>query len=507
MSDSSGAPHALEMRGISISFGPVQVLREVDFLVPRGHVHALLGENGAGKSTLMKILDGVYPAGRFRGDIHLQGKPVQFHSPHDAWSQGIGYVPQEISVLENLTVAENILVGHWNGRSPWVTPGQLQARAARILEETRIPLDPSWLVATYNASQRQLVMIARALSQEPSVLILDEATACLTHEEAEILFRVVRHLRDRGITTIFITHKLAEVYALADSATVMRDGAVVARLRREELKEETIVPAMIGRKLDQFYPHRTPAEHKVETLRVENLTVPHPHLANRNVVQDVSFELKRGEILGLAGLVGAGRSEVVNALYGRTEFQGKVFFEGHPVDVHSPREAMRLGLGLVTEERKKDGLLLEKSVKENITLHNLRRVSRGPWLSSTKENAVAEEYKTRLAIRAPSIHAPVHQLSGGNQQKVILSKILLAEPQVIFLDEPTKGIDVGAKSEIYRLIFDLAREGVSFVLISSELPELLALCDRFVVLARGRVTGRLERSEANEESIMAAATG
>ena len=238
MSDSSGAPHALEMRGISISFGPVQVLREVDFLVPRGHIHALLGENGAGKSTLMKILDGVYPAGRFRGEIRLQQKPVEFHSPHDAWSQGIGYVPQEISILENLTVAENILVGHWNQRSPWVTPGQLHRRAARILEETHIPLDPSRLVATYNASQRQLVMIARALSQEPSVLILDEATACLTHEEAEILFRVVRHLRNRGITTIFITHKLAEVYALADSATVMRDGAVVARLSREELKEE-----------------------------------------------------------------------------------------------------------------------------------------------------------------------------------------------------------------------------------------------------------------------------
>lgn len=507
MNDSSIAPPAMEMRGISISFGPVQVLREVDFLVPRGHIHALLGENGAGKSTLMKILDGVYPAGRFCGEIHLQGKAVQFHSPHDAWSQGIGYVPQEISVLENLTVAENILVGHWNGGSPWVTPRQLQTRAARILEETRIPLDPTRLVSSYNASQRQMVMIARALSQEPSVLILDEATACLTQEEAEILFRVVRHLSESSITTIFITHKLAEVYALADSATVMRDGAVVARLRREELREETIVPAMIGRKLNQFYPTRTSTGQKEETLRVENLTVPHPHLANRNVVQDVSFSVRRGEILGLAGLVGAGRSEVVNALYGRTEFQGKVFLQGQPVEVRSPRQAMRLGLGLVTEERKKDGLLLDKSVKENITLHNLRLISHGPWLSSAKENAVAEDCKTRLAIRAPSIQAPVHQLSGGNQQKVILSKILLAQPRIIFLDEPTKGIDVGAKSEIYRLIFDLAQKGVSFVLISSELSELLALSDRFVVLARGRVTGRLERSEASEKSIVAAATG
>ena len=506
MSEKGSLP-ALEMRGVSITFGPVQVLRDIDFIVPRGHLHALLGENGAGKSTLMKILDGVYPAGMFQGQIHLQGKPVHFHSPHDAWSQGIGYVPQEISVLENLTVAENILVGHWNPGSPWAGPRTLEARAAQILKETNIPLDPSRLVASYNASQRQLVMIARALSQKPSVLILDEATACLTHEEAEILFRVVRHLRDQGMTTIFITHKLAEVYALADSATVMRDGAVVARLNREELREETIVPAMIGRKLDQFYPARTPPQSPQEVLRVENLTIPHPHLAGRNVVEQVSFSLGRGEILGLAGLVGAGRSEVVNALYGRSDFSGRVFLEGQEVRLRNPREAMRLGVGLVTEERKKEGLLLDRSVRENITLHHLRKVSRGIWLSSHLEDEVAEEFRNRLNLRAPSLRAPVHQLSGGNQQKVVLSKILLPEPKVILLDEPTKGIDVGAKSEIYRLIFDLSRQGVSFVLISSELPELLALCDRFVVLARGRLTASLNKSEATEETIMASATG
>ena len=493
-----GSPPALEMRGVSITFGSVQVLRDIDFIVPRGHLHALLGENGAGKSTLMKILDGVYPSGMFQGQIYLQEKPVHFHSPHDAWSQGIGYVPQEISVLENLTVAENILVGHWNPGSPWAGPRTLEARAAKILEETKIPLDPSRLVASYNASQRQLVMIARALSQKPSVL---------THEESQILFRVVRHLRDQGMTTIFITHKLTEVYALADSATVMRDGAVVARLTREELREETIVPAMIGRKLDQFYPARTPPQNPQEVLRVENLTIPHPHLAGRNVVEQISFSLGRGEILGLAGLVGAGRSEIVNALYGRSGFSGRVFLEGREVSLPNPREAMRLGLGLVTEERKKEGLLLDRSVRENITLHHLRRVSRGIWLSSRLEDEVAEEFRDRLNLRAPSLRAPVHQLSGGNQQKVVLSKILLPEPKVILLDEPTKGIDVGAKSEIYRLIFDLSRQGVSFVLISSELPELLALCDRFVVLARGRLTARLEKSEATEETIMAGATG
>ena len=309
------------------------------------------------------------------------------------------------------------------------------------------------------------------------------------------------------MTTIFITHKLAEVYALADSATVMRDGAVVARLNREELREETIVPAMIGRKLDQFYPARTPPQSPQEVLRVENLTIPHPHLAGRNVVEQVSFSLGRGEILGLAGLVGAGRSEVVNALYGRSDFSGRVFLEGQEVRLRNPREAMRLGVGLVTEERKKEGLLLDRSVRENITLHHLRKVSRGIWLSSHLEDEVAEEFRNRLNLRAPSLRAPVHQLSGGNQQKVVLSKILLPEPKVILLDEPTKGIDVGAKSEIYRLIFDLSRQGVSFVLISSELPELLALCDRFVVLARGRLTARLNKSEATEETIMASATG
>ncbi len=240
---------------------------------------------------------------------------------------------------------------------------------------------------------------------------------------------------------------------------------------------------------------------------MENLTIPHPHFAGRNVVEQISFSLGQGEILGLAGLVGAGRSEVVNALYGRSDFSGKVFLEGQKVRLRNPKEAMRLGVGLVTEERKKEGLLLDRSVRENITLHNLRKVSRGIWLSSHLEDEVAEEFRDRLNLRAPSLRAPVHQLSGGNQQKVVLSKILLPEPKVILLDEPTKGIDVGAKSEIYRLIFDLSRQGVSFVLISSELPELLALCDRFVVLARGRLTARLNKSEATEETIMASATG
>jgi len=265
---------------------------------------------------------------------------------------------------------------------------------------------------------------------------------------------------------------------------------VVARLRREEMKEETIVPAMIGRKLDQFYPTRTPAEHRGETLRVENLTVPHPHLANRNVVQDVSFAVRRGEILGLAGLVGAGRSEVVNALYGRTEFQGKVFLEGQPVEIPSPRAAMRLGLGLVTEERKKDGLLLEKSVRENITLHNLRRVSQGPWLSYAKENAVAEEYKTRLAIRAPSIQAPVHQLSGGNQQKVVLAKWLMNENlRFLILDTPTRGLDVGAKSDVYELMWSLSEQGVCVLLIADSLEEAIYMSHRIITMKDGAITG------------------
>ncbi|MEP6663416.1 MAG: sugar ABC transporter ATP-binding protein [Verrucomicrobiota bacterium] len=502
------SPFALEMRDISKNFPGVRALSNVSIRVQRKHIHALIGENGAGKSTLMKILDGVYPAGTFDGEILLDGQPVTLRSPFDARRLGIGYVPQEISVIENLTVAENIFVGQWNeGGGGIVSFQKMFARAAQLLQTMKLKIDPRCQVVTLNASQRQLVMIARALATRPAVLILDEATACLTLDETQNLFRVVRHLREQGLTTIFITHKMSELFEIADRATVLRDGAVAAEFERAQFDENQIVAAMVGRKIDNFYPARDSAIGDEEVFRVENLTVPHPHLARRNVVDAISFSLRRGEILGIGGLVGSGRSETVNALYGRLPHRGRIFLEGREITVRNPREAKSHGLGLLTEDRKHDGLLFNFAIRENITLHDLPRVSRGRILSRARETESAAHYLKRLSIRAPSVRTPVANLSGGNQQKVVLAKVLFPKPRVLLLDEPTKGVDVGAKNEIYKLMMDLVGQGMALVVISSELPELLALCDRFIVLTRGKLADQFTKAEASEQRLMLAATG
>ncbi|MEO7299342.1 MAG: sugar ABC transporter ATP-binding protein [Verrucomicrobiota bacterium] len=502
------SPFALEMRGISKSFPGVRALSNVSIRVQRKQIHALIGENGAGKSTLMKILDGVYPVGTFGGEILLDGQPVTLRSPFDARRQGIGYVPQEISVIENLTVGENIFVGQWNERGGGIVSFQkMFARAAELLGTMQLQLDPRRHVITLNASQRQLVMIARALATRPAVLILDEATACLTLDETRNLFRMVRHLREQGLTTIFITHKMSELFELADHATVLRDGTVAAEFERADFNENKIVAAMVGRTIENFYPARDSAIGHEEMLRVENLTVPHPHLAGCDVVDDVSFSVRRGEIFGIGGLVGSGRSETVNALYGRLPHTGRIFIEGREIVVRNPRDAKASGLGLLTEDRKHDGLLFNFAIRENVTLHDFSQVSRFRVLDRARETECATHYLQKLSIRAPSVRTPVANLSGGNQQKVVLAKVLFPKPRVLLLDEPTKGVDVGAKNEIYKLMMDLARQGIAQVVISSELPELLALCDRFIVLSRGKVADQFTKEEANEQRFMLAATG
>ena len=505
---SSNPPLALEMRGIDKRFAGVHALSGVTVRVRHKHIHALIGENGAGKSTLMKILDGVYPAGTFEGQILLNDQPVSFGSPFDARQKGIGYVPQEISVIEGLTVAENILVGLWNEKGGGIVNfKRLFARATELLKTMKIQLDPHVRVVTLNASQRQLVMIARALAARPAVLILDEATACLTHDETQNLFNVVRHLRAQGLTTIYITHKMSELFEIADSATVLRDGTVAAEFDRAQFDEHEIVAAMVGRKIENFYPVRDSQVGTEEVYRVEELTVPHPHLAQRNVVDGISFALRRGEILGIGGLVGSGRSETVNALYGRLPYRGRVFVEGRETLVRSPREAKANGLALLTEDRKLDGLLFNFSIRENVTLHDLPQVSRLKFLKRASETSCAKHYLEQLSIRAPSVDTPVANLSGGNQQKVVLAKVLFPRPRILFLDEPTKGVDVGAKNEIYKLMMNLAGQGIALVVISSELSELLALADRIIVLARGRIVDQFPKAEANEQRFIFAATG
>ena len=499
-------PYALEMERISKSFGGVHALTGVSVRARRGEVLALVGENGAGKSTLMRILDGVYPAGAFDGEIRLDGRPVRFRSPHDARAQGIGFVPQEINVIEGLTVAENVFVGHLTLSSPVVCYSELFPRTQRFLDERGIRLEARRLVSTLTSSQRQLVMIARALSTDPSVLILDEPTSSLTHDEVENLFRIVRGLRERDLTCVYITHKLDEVATIADRCTVMRDGTVTAEFERAAFDRDEIVTAMVGRRIENLYPTRSTPVGEEEALRVECLTVPHPRIARRNMVEGVSFAVKRGEILGIAGLVGSGRSEVLNALFGRLPHTGLVTVNGKPAALRSPRDAKRLGLGLLTEERKQEGLLFNLAVRENVTVASLGEVSRLGLLNRRVESRSAGAYVKQLAIRTPALDTMVSDLSGGNQQKVLLARALMAHPAVLLLDEPTKGVDVGARFDIYEIMLRMVADGVAIVMVSSDLPELLAMCDRFIVLAGGRVTDAFPKSEADERRVMLAAT-
>ncbi|MBI4583864.1 MAG: sugar ABC transporter ATP-binding protein [Planctomycetes bacterium] len=504
--------HAIEMEDIAKDFGAVRALKGVTLRVRGGSIHALVGANGAGKSTLMKILDGVYPAGSYRGEIRIAGARAALRSPHDARRKGIGYVPQEISVIEPLSVAENIFVGQTGrGGHFWTSRRELEGRARRFLEEQRISLEAGAPASYLSASERQLVMIARALAGRPKVLILDEATACLTDREAGSLFELLRHLKKQGLTCIFVSHRLREVEELADRVTVLRDGEVAAAFDRGGYGQEAVVSAMVGpmaaQRLEGAVAKNEIAADRAEVLRVERLFVPHPRLAHRHVVEEASFALRRGEILGLAGLVGSGRSALLNALAGRIPFRGGIFLEGRQIRLRSPQEAHRLGIGLLTEDRKGDGLLFNLGLRENISAGALSRISRFGFLDRRAETRFAEEFSRRFDLRAPSAAAPVGALSGGNQQKVILARLLLARPRVLLLDEPTKGVDVAAREEIYRTFRELASEGVAMVLVSSEFEELLWLCDRIVVLARGHIIDRMDRGEASEARIVRAATG
>jgi ABC-type sugar transport system ATPase subunit len=497
----------LEMNHITKEFPGVVALDDVTLKVRKGVIHGLIGENGAGKTTLMKILSGTYPTGTYEGEIILDGEKLDLRSPHIALDQGIGVVPQEMSVIEELSIAENIVVGRWSTNGgPLISMRAINNRVDEFLTSHNISLDPRQFVTRLTAAQKQEVMIARALYTNPSVLILDEPTSSLSLHEIDNLFRILRDLKQKGVTCIFITHKLAEIFALTDRTTILRDGEVAGELAREEYDESKIISAMVGRTIDAYYPSRDSEILPEIVLRVEGLTLPHPTIANKNIIEGVSFSLRKGEILGLAGLVGAGRSEVVNAIYGRLKASGKIFVENKEVTIKSTRDAKRAGIALVTEDRKVDGLLPDLPLRPNITINNLPLITRMMMIHQRKERQIATETTEKFDIRTPSIEAMVTNLSGGNQQKVVLARVLLGNPKILLLDEPTKGVDVGAKNEIYKLMLDMVREGISIIMISSELPELLAMCDRFVVLASGRIIDEFDKSEASEHRVMMAAT-
>ncbi len=496
----------LDIRDLGMSFPGVRALDSVSLRIPAGRVHGLLGANGAGKSTLVKILNGIYPHGSYQGEVLLYGQPARFGAPHAALEAGIGYVPQELNVVEQLTVGENIFVGRLPARHGLVHLSGVLRDAQALLDEHAIPLRAKDPIAHLRASERQLVMLARALAVQPKVLILDEPTSSLTAAEAGRLFRVVRRLRDKGVTTILITHRLPEVFDNCDSVSVLRDGRYVAGYQRADFAEDQLVQDMVGRRLDALFPERGTRRPGTEALRVQGLSVAHPHIAHRDVVHDVSFQVAHGEILGIAGLMGAGRTELLSAIYGRTRYRGQLYRDGVPVKLGSPKAAKRAGIALLTEDRAGEGMLFNLDVAANVTLGSLRRLSPAGLLRPGREAATVNDYIGRLSIKTPSRKTLVGKLSGGNQQKVILARVLLADPGVVLLDEPTKGVDIATKQQIYRLIHDLAARGVAVVLVSSELPELIGVCDRFLVLADGRIVDEFGPDEASEERVVTVAS-
>ena len=501
----------LEMRSISKTFPGVKALQEVSLEVRTGEVHAICGENGAGKSTLMKVLSGVYPHGTYEGQIVLDGEEVRFGSINDSESRGIVIIHQELALVPYLSVAENIFLGNeTRGRSGLVNWPEANSRAAELLARVGLDEQPATPVAQLGVGKQQLVEIAKALSKDVRLLILDEPTAALNDTDSEHLLALLRQLNAQGITCIIISHKLGEIAAIADRTTVLRDGRTIETLdmRSPEATQERIIRSMVGRDLEHRYPERTPHIGE-EVLRVEDWTVHHPTQAGRLVVDGASFDVRAGEVVGIAGLMGAGRTELAMSLFGRSygrDISGRVYLRGKEVELRTVSEAIRHGVAYVSEDRKRYGLNLIENVRRNISAAGLRKLARGGWVNGNEELQVAESYRTSLNIKTPSVLSVVGNLSGGNQQKVALSKWLYTEPDVLILDEPTRGIDVGAKYEIYTIINEMVADGKAVVVISSELPELLGICDRIYTLAAGRITGQLPVAEATQEALMALMT-
>ncbi len=488
----------LEMEGISKRFGATRALDNVRLTVRSHEIHALMGENGAGKSTLMKVLSGVYQPDA--GVIKVDGKPILIGKPAEARAAGISLIYQELSVAANLTVAENVFMGS-EPKTRWgmADTAEMNRRTEDVLRSLDAPFSATTPARKLSIAQQQQVEIARALIHRGRVLIMDEPTAALSDRETEALFRIVRKLRDDGIAVIYISHRMAEVNALADCVTVLRDGGYVGELTREQLDPARIVQMMVGRPLGDFYQHKTGRVRGKPVLQVENLT--------GGKVRPASFTVHAGEVLGLAGLVGAGRTELARLIFGADpKTGGRVLLDGREVNIREPLDAIRLAIGYLPEDRKGQGLFLQLSALANTSMNTLRGNSRLGVINHSALNKLTNEAIARLSIKVHGPEGIVGGLSGGNQQKVLLARWLEIKPRVLLLDEPTRGVDVGAKSEIYRIINDLAAQGVAIVVISSELPEVIGICDRVVVMREGLITGECIQEDINQENIMTLAT-
>ncbi|MEV4131590.1 multiple monosaccharide ABC transporter ATP-binding protein [Dactylosporangium sp. NPDC049742] len=499
----------LRMRGITKTFPGVAALQDVNLEVRRGEIHAICGENGAGKSTLMKVLSGVYPHGSYTGDIDFDGEPCHFGGIRDSERRGIVIIHQELALIPHLSIAENIFLGNERVHRGLIDWNRTNADAGALLRRVGLRDNPVTPAMDLGVGKQQLVEIAKALSKEVRLLILDEPTAALNESDSQHLLDLLREFRERGITCVIISHKLNEIEAVADTTTILRDGRTIETLdmRGKGVTEDRIISGMVGRDLSHRFPPRaaTPASFGDEALRIEDWTVHSPTQHGRVIVDKANLTLRRGEIVGLAGLMGAGRTELAMSVFGRsygTGISGQVYKDGVPVELRTVGDAIAHGIAYATEDRKRYGLNLIEDIQRNVSGAALPRIARGGWVDDNREFRVAEDYRHSLNIKAPGVGTVTGTLSGGNQQKVVLAKWIFTDPDVLILDEPTRGIDIGAKYEIYTIINRLADEGKAILVISSELPELLGICDRIYALSAGRVTGELPRADATPERLM-----
>ena len=500
----------LEMKNITKTFPGVKALSDVNLQVEEGEIHALVGENGAGKSTLMNVLSGIYPHGTYEGDIVYDGQVCEFSNIKDSEAKGIVIIHQELALIPYMTIAENMFLGNERGSKFKINWNETNDLAAKYLKMVGLKEQPQVLIKDIGVGKQQLVEIAKALAKNARLLILDEPTASLNEEDSKALLELLLKFKKEGMTSIIISHKLNEVSYVADKITVIRDGCTIETLDKatDDISESRIIKGMVGREIEDRFPKREKqiVEGQGEVkLEVKNWTAYHPIYSERKVVDDVSFYVKKGEIVGISGLMGAGRTELAMSIFGKSygdNISGQLFIDGKEVHLNNVKEAIDHKIAYVTEDRKGNGLILSNSIKINTTLANLGGVSRNKVIDKDEEYAAAIDYKKKLQIKCPSVEQNVGNLSGGNMQKVLLAKWMFAEPEVLILDEPTRGIDVGAKYEIYCIMNQLVAEGKSVIMISSEMPEILGMCDRIYIMNEGKMVGELSAAEASQEAIM-----
>lgn len=498
------------MKHITKEFPGVKALNDVSFQVAEGEIHCLVGENGAGKSTLMKVLSGVYPHGQYTGDILFNGQAQHFSSIRESEKAGIAIIYQELALIPEMTVYENIFLGHEIKSGPVINWNETIKRAGEMLKKVRLDVNPESKVIDLSVGKQQLIEIAKALSKNVKLLILDEPTAALNETDSENLFNLLRGLRDQGVTCILISHKLKEVIEIADMVTVLRDGKTICTLdaSKGEVSQNVLIKHMVGREIDNIYPHRERRPLGDVVLEVKDWSAYDPNLG-RDVLKNINFNIRKGEIVGFSGLMGSGRTELALSIFGNPthyHVSGELYIKGKKKQFGHPHNAIESGIAYATEDRKVAGLILIQDVKQNITIANLKEISERGVVNNNAEVKVANEYKVNLNIKTPSIEQKVSNLSGGNQQKVSVAKWLFVTPDVLILDEPTRGIDVGAKYEIYTIMTRLVEQGMSIIMISSELPEILGMSDRVYIVSSGKIAGELPIEEATQEKIMHLAT-